>query len=204
MNLKEILATNSECYCTYIKAQPMTPKGFFVHSTGANNPTLKRYVQPSVGVDMTIGGNPNGNSFNSKATQVCPHFVIGKLADGSVATVQILPLTMPCWCSGKGAVGNANFLGYIQVEIAEDNLCDKAYFEATYKEAAELGAYLAAKYKFPTKKPEQGGVGGGITCHAEAHKLGIASDHADPLHWWGKYGVGMDEFRGLVSSLLIG
>ena len=28
----------------YIAARKMTPKGIVVHSTGANNPTLKRYV----------------------------------------------------------------------------------------------------------------------------------------------------------------
>lgn len=38
------MLTNSTCYKG---TSPMEVKGVLWHSTGANNPTLKRYVQPS-------------------------------------------------------------------------------------------------------------------------------------------------------------
>ena len=43
MNLNKCLLTNNNCYKAGVK---MIPKGIMVHSTGANNPNLKRYVQP--------------------------------------------------------------------------------------------------------------------------------------------------------------
>ena len=37
------------------------PQGVMIHSTGAENPNLRRYVQPD---DGTLGVNPNGNDWN--------------------------------------------------------------------------------------------------------------------------------------------
>ena len=62
-----------------------------VHSTGANNPWLKRYVDPD---DGKLGKNQYNNHWNTYHTggrEVCIHGFIGKLADGSVATYQTLP-----------------------------------------------------------------------------------------------------------------
>ena len=39
----------------------MKIKGIMVHSTGVNNPYLKRYVQPN---DGKLGKNQNGNHWN--------------------------------------------------------------------------------------------------------------------------------------------
>ena len=36
--------TSNRCYKNGIK---ITPKGIMIHSTGCNNPNLKRYAQPS-------------------------------------------------------------------------------------------------------------------------------------------------------------
>jgi hypothetical protein len=198
--MKTIIATKSQCYTSNIKSGTKHKdgvKGFLIHSTGANNPDLKRYVQPD---DGTIGVNKYNNSFNLGGGQVCPHFVIGKLADGSVTTVQILPLDMPCWCSGQGANGNANFLGFLQVEICEDGLTDKAYFESVKKEAVELVATQAIKFGFPIAKPSAPSWTG-VTSHAEGNKLGIASNHGDPDNWWLKnFGYTIDNFRADVAA----
>ncbi len=48
MNLKNIFTQNA-CYKT---SRTIAPKGIMVHSTGANNPSLKRYVGP---VDGLLG-----------------------------------------------------------------------------------------------------------------------------------------------------
>jgi N-acetylmuramoyl-L-alanine amidase len=43
---------------------------------------------------------------------------------------------------------------------------------------------------------------GVIIGHYEGHKRGIASNHADPGHWFPKYGKSMDTFRAEVKRLL--
>jgi transposase-like protein len=78
----------------------------------------------------------------------------------------------------------------------EDGLTDKAYFNAVYKEATELCAYLCKEYNLD---PMADGV---IIGHYEGHRRGIASNHADPGHWFPKHGKSMDTFRAEVQRLL--
>ena len=79
---------------------------------------------------------------------------------------------------------------------AANGLTDAAYFNAVYKEATELCAYLCKEYKLD---PMADGV---IIGHYEGHKRGIASNHADPGHWFHKHGKSMDIFRAEVKRLL--
>ncbi len=184
MNLKKIIATKSGCYAAN---RTITPKGIMVHSTGANNPNLWRYVAPD---DGTIGVNKYNNSFNTPdggGRDVCPHAVIGKLKDGSVATVQILPWNRRGWHAG----GKANDT-HISFEIAEDGLTDKAYFDKIYQEAVELCAMLCKEYNINPLI--------NVIDHAEGYKLGIASAHADVGHWFGKFGKTMTMFRTAVKA----
>ena len=101
MNLRKLLLTKNNCY---IAGNIITPTGIMVHSTGVNNPTLKRYVGPN---DAFLGENPNNNHWNQPkpdGREVCVHAFIGKLADGTIATYQTLPWDMRGWHAG----GNAN------------------------------------------------------------------------------------------------
>ena len=193
MNLRKLYLTKNECY---IVGKKHTPKGIMVHSTGANNPWLKRYVGPDDGL---LGKNPNNNHWNQfrpGGRQVCVHAFIGKLADGTIATYQTLPWDMVGWHSGSGTKGNAGLKqGYIGFEICEDNLTDRTYFNAVYKEAVELCAYLCKLYNIPPEKPY-------LICHSEGYKLGIASNHGDVMHWFPKHGKSMDMFRADVSKEL--
>lgn len=185
MNLKQRFATNNECYKV---GKTIKPKGIMVHSTGANNPNLKRYVQPDDGL---LGVNPNGNSFNSYrpgGRQVCVHAFIGKLKDGSIATYQTLPWNYRGWHSG--GLANDTHIGF---EICEDNLTDSEYFEKVYREAVELCAYLCLMFDLDEKD---------IICHSEGHKKGIASNHSDVMHWFPKHGKSMDTFRKDVKAEL--
>ncbi len=196
MNLHQLFLTENECY----KIGTMRPiKGIMVHSTGANNPYLKRYVGPNDGL---LGENKYGNHLNRfrpDGKQVCVNAFIGKLNDGTVATYQTLPWEMKSWHSGTGSLGkanNANNNGYLGFEICEDDLTDKNYFDAIYKEATELVAYLCKKYNL---NPLQDGV---VICHSEGYKRGIASNHGDVMHWWPRFGKNMDTFRADVSKLM--
>ena len=51
MNLHKLIFTNNDCYKA---GKTMTPKGIMVHSTGANNPNLKRYVGQTMGCSASI------------------------------------------------------------------------------------------------------------------------------------------------------
>ena len=53
MNLHKQLLTKNNCY---IVGKKIVPKGVMVHSSGADNPYLKRYIQPDDGL---LGKNPN-------------------------------------------------------------------------------------------------------------------------------------------------
>ena len=77
MNLNKLILTKNNCYKT---GRAINVKGIMVHSTGANNPWLKRYLPD----DGKIGKNQYGNHWNTPlpgGIQVCVHGFIGKLAD---------------------------------------------------------------------------------------------------------------------------
>lgn len=190
MNLRKLIFTNNRCYKA---GRKIKPKGIMVHSTGANNPKLKRYVGPDDGL---LGKNTNGNHWNvtSDDLDVCVHAFIGKLKDGTIATYQTLPWDHRGWHSGKGKNGTANDT-HISFEICEDGLKDAAYFKKVYQEAVELCAYLCKMYNLTEKN---------IICHSEGRAKGIASNHADVMHWFPKHGKSMDTFRADVKALLGG
>ena len=183
MNLHKLILTNNACYKA---GRTITPKGIMVHSTGANNPNLKRYVGPDDGL---LGKNQYNNHWNQDkpdGRQVCVHAFIGKLADGNIAIYQTLPWNHRGWHAGGSA--NDTHIGF---EICEDGLTDASYFSAVYKEAVELCVYLCKQYGLTEKD---------IICHSEGYKLGISSNHGDVMHWFPKHSKSMDTFRADVKS----
>ena len=177
MNLNKFYLTENECYKV---GRKHTVKGIMVHSTGCNNTNVDTYLNC-------------WNQHRPGGRQVCVHAFIGKLSDGSVGTYQTLPWDMVGWHSGQGANGNANFMGYIGFEICEDDLTDRVYFEKVYREAVELCVYLCQQFGLTEKD---------ILCHSEGHAIGIASNHADVMHWFPKFGKNMDTFRSDVKAEL--
>ena len=172
-------------------ARPMpsgSPEGIIIHSTGVNNPNLRRYVNaPEV-----CGENPYKNYFDRGDSDVCPHAVIGLDKSGEVRAAKLLPWNICCWGCGSGSKGSYNYSpAYIQIEVCEDALNDRAYFEETFGLAADLCQRLMKNY--PTIKP------GNIISHKEACARGYASNHGDPEHWLKKFGRDMDWFRALVA-----
>lgn len=200
---KDIFEKN-ECV---IRGVHIKPCGVMVHSTGCNNPNLSRYIpkwNTYHGGGRDIGPHPfvrdpSRKGFYCKTCggrQVCVHGFIGRRADGSVGFTQTAPWNIRTWHSGRGVNGSANNLGYIGFEICEDNLEDAEYFEAAYSEAVKLTAYLCQMYNFDPLAP------GVVVCHSEGHEMGIASNHADVMHWFPKFGKSMDTFREDVAKML--
>jgi len=182
--------TKNDCY---IKAMPIDKVyGIVVHSTGANNPTLRRYVQPNI---EGIGKNQYNNDWNRSGLGVCVHAFIGKLENGSIATVNTLPYNICAWGVGRGSKGSFNYnpTAKLQFEICEDDLTDQTYFDKVMKEAQEYCAYLCKQFNLKVES---------ITSHAETYRLGYGTNHADPDHWLKKLGKDMNWFRGEVQKLL--
>ena len=90
----------------YKSGKTITKSGIVVHSSGANNATLKRYVQPATGqrtgmgmilpdaktftrfdILKYLGTNQYANDWNRADQSYAMHAFVGKLADGTVAAV---------------------------------------------------------------------------------------------------------------------
>lgn len=204
----QCMMTQSTCYKGTNK---MAVKGVLWHSTGANNPNLKRYVQPDDNAPdraswlAKLGTNTYKNDWNHIDHQAGLNCWIGKLADGTVTTVQTMPWDYRPWGCGSGSKGSCN-TGWIQFEICEDALTDSTYFNKVYTEACEITAYLCQMYGIdPNGTVTVNGVQiPTILCHADSHKLGFGSNHGDVNHWFPKFGKSMATARSDVAALLKG
>ena len=200
------MMTNSTCYKGTGR---MAVKGVLWHCTGANNPWLKRYVQPSDNASdkaellAKLGTNQYKNDWNHVSVEAGLNAWIGKLANGTVATVQTMPWDYKPWGCGSSSRGSCNN-GWIQFEICEDALTDKTYFEAAYKEACELTAYLCKMFSLnPKGNVSFNGVSVPvILCHQDSYKLGLGSNHGDVYNWFNRYGKTMDNVRNDVAALM--
>lgn len=190
LNIIKAYAVNNLCY---ISAQKMVPQGIVVHSTGANNPYLNRYVDAA----EEVGINPYRNHWNVAkpgGTRVCVHAFIGYDKNQEVRVAEVLPLNICCWGVGRGENGSYNYNpAYIQFEICEDNLSDKTYYDKAFTVAAEYCAELCKTYGIEVSR---------IVGHCEAYRLGYGSNHSDPEHWMNRFDETMDDFRKKVSDIL--
>ena len=190
LNIIKAHAVNNLCYIT---AQKMIPKGIVVHSTGANNPYLKRYVD----APDEVGVNRYGNHWNvakPSGRKVCVHAFIGYDKKNQVRVAELLPHNICCWGVGQGKKGSYNYdPAYIQFEICEDKLTDKDYYQKAFTVAAEYWAELCQTYNISVDK---------IVGHCEAYRLGYGSNHGDPEHWMKKFSETMEDFRKKVSKIL--
>lgn len=171
MEIIEAFATQNKCYKI---GSTFTPSGLMLHSVGCPQPSAAVFAR-------------NFNQYQPGGQSVCVHAFIQ--ADGSV--YQILPWWMRAWHCG-GAANNT----HIGVEMTEPS-SGMSYADAaeqisgTYHTAVELFAQLCNTYGL---NPLADGV---IIGHAEGHRRGVASNHADPELLWNTYGMGytMDGFR---------
>lgn len=186
LKITRLYMTQSPCYTS---SKRIVPSGIVVHSTGANNPKIKRYVQPDDGV---IGVNANGNHWNKPSATKGVHAFIGKTDKGDVRVYQVLPWNRRAWGVASGSKGSYNN-SHVQFEICEDNLNDSAYYQEAFDLAVKLCAYLCDQY----------GIGvSDVVGHYEAAKLGYANDHVDPSNWMPNHGDSMDNFRDRVLELI--
>ncbi len=177
----------------YVTFQTRGPLGLMLHSVGCAQPNATVFV----------------NNWNkSSNTNVAVHAVI----DSNTGVVrQCLPWNYRGWHGG----GNSNNT-HIGVEMCESNYIRylkpgevgyaPAKFEIldrtkaqehcanAYNSAVELFAMLCKEYNLDPLKD--------IISHKEGYKLGIATGHTDPEHYWAQLGMPytMDVFRADVRE----
>ena len=180
MDIIEAFATKNKCYQA---GAPLHPRGLMLHSIGCPQPNaavLARYFDQY---------QPGGQS-------VCVHAFAQ--ADGTV--YQTLPWEMRGWHCGGSA--NGTHIGVEMTEPGAGTACAEAAAQitGTYRAAVALFAALCETYGLD---PLADGV---IIGHAEGHRRGVASNHADPEYLWQQYGMGytMDGFRAAVAEAMAG
>ena len=182
--------------CWTLEKRTINPTGIMVHSTA------------SPGISALEWYEKWNKSLSEGGRQVAVHAF---LDDKVIA--QYLPWCLRAWHCSRGPNGSGND-SYISIEMCEPPSIkyltpstidtnfynpqaqeNKRYFNDALKNMVELCAYLSEWFGIDPSN---------IICHQEGHKKGIASNHADVLHWWPLHGVDMDVFRNLVDKKLRG
>ena len=178
---------------SYTRNRAIKPVGIFVHSTGAVNRNLRRYVDA---VDV-VGKNQYGNHWNQASATKSVHAWIGYDKNEDIIVAQTLPYDRACWGAGSGKNGSYNYdpHAYIQFEICQGSNADAEYYWEAISAAEQYCAHLCREFGWTADQ---------ITSHYEAHALGYASNHGDPRSWMTHFGDTMDKFRSRVQALLNG
>lgn len=140
------------------------PTGIQVHSVGCKGTTRNRW---------RVWDNPN----------------IKKCANAFVdlnGVMQCLDWDVRPWLSGSGKKGNANdwCVGF---EICEPTTKNDTPIAAAY-------LYGCVRWLCTQLCREFGIHPSQIKCHSELHKDGVASNHADVNHWWGKKNTSWEQY----------
>lgn len=206
---KPLICMMTQSYC-YNHTTVQTVKGICWHDTACDNTYIKRYVQPSDNAPdkdrmlEILGVNKAHNDWNHNPKRTAGvNAFVGKLADGNISSVQVMPWNYRCNGVGGGKKGTLNN-GWLQFEICEDAMKNKAYADAVYKEACELTAYLCKMFNIdPNGTALCNGVKvPTICCHGDASKLGLGDGHVDIYDWLPTFGLNMETARKDITKLL--
>ena len=202
--------TKNACFIT---GQQGTTKCVVLHSTGVNNPFLKRFVDD----EEHVGKNKYGNHWNNYLVdgkrKVMVHAFLGRsdvegMGEGKYNTCisQILPYSMCAWhVGGKSKFGMKCSFNYspkaVAFEVCEDSGDNLDYFLEVFTLAQEYCAMLCKEFKLNPLKD--------IYSHKETYEIGAGSScHVDPHHWFDKinkkFGTSydMDWFRQEVKKIM--
>ena len=178
MTIIKVIAEKNKCYQA---GGVLHPQGIMLHSVGCAQPSAAVFAR-------------SFNQYQPGGQSVCVHAVAQ--ADGTV--YQLLPWEMRGWHCGGSA--NSTHIGVEMTEPSTGMTRSEAAEQVagTYHTAVELFAALCKQYGLD---PAQDGV---IIGHAEGHRRGVASNHADPELLWRTYDMGytMDGFRRDVAEAM--
>lgn len=157
------------------------PSGIMVHSTATPGVMAQafrdRWDRPNVGASV--------HAFVDDTVIVqCLPWTKRAGHAGGTANRTHLSFEM-CEPGGFYYAGGANMVGYNVKE-------QEPYFRKVWQNAVELCAYLCKEFDLDPMRD--------IICHSEGYEMGIASGHADVMHWFPKHGENMDTFRAAVKK----
>lgn len=177
MEIQKRYLTNNDCYKG---AKKFKPVGIMIHSVGTPQPDANVFIK----------------AWDKTRIEVAPHAIVDALG-----IFQTLPWNVRGWHAG----GKANDT-HIGIEICEpgnftygrgsnmigyDVVKNTEFFNRIWKNTVELCAKLCTTYGI---EPQE------IICHSEGFTKGIATNHADIMHWFPRHGKNMDMFRADVKD----
>lgn len=178
-----------------------------------NNGAYKagRFITPSGSVNHSVGcAQPNVDVFvksmNKDGAGWGVNAILGDFHKGEGRIVQTLPLNARPWGCGKGSRGSWNN-SRVQWEVCEpaghtyaggtmigyNVQKNQQYFDRMWKMLVCWNVYICKMYGFGVDA---------IADHAESHKAGYGSNHADMGQWLPKHGKSMDALRQEVAAIL--
>ncbi len=185
MKIVEKIMIQNDCYRAN---QKITPTGIMVHSTATPGVMAKEWF------DKWNKSYKDGET----TRQVCVHAF---LDDKEV--YQYLPWDHRGWHAGGSA--NNTHIGFEICEpagftyahgatmVGYDVEANEEYFRKIFNNAVELCTLLCLQFNLTEND---------IITHCEGHNLGVASNHADVMHWFPKHGESMDSLRLAVKKAL--
>lgn len=185
MNLITKYMTRNDCYQAGGK---IIPSGIMVHSTAA----------PGAMAETMFSRWNKSFKAGQIGENVCVHAIVD-----DTAVLQCLPWDYRGWHSG-GAANNT----HIGFEICEPSgfkyvhnvmsgynaKVEAPYFQKVWDNALALCVYLCGMFGLTEKN---------IICHSEGYAKGIASNHADVMHWFPMHNESIDTFRAAVKAALL-
>ena len=186
MKLIQSILTKSGCYQA---GRTIAVKGLMIHSVGCPQSMASAFI----------------SNWNRGDANACVHAIVEPGGD----VYQTLPWDHRGWhCGGAG---NNTHIGVEMTEPATirytgganwtetgDGSGTRKHVLAAYQCAVELFAYLCKQYGL---NPLADGV---IISHSEGCKRGIASNHGDVEHIWGRFGLTMAQFRKDIRAEMDG
>lgn len=166
------------------------PEGDVNHSVGCAQPSAEVFF----------------NTMNKSSAGWGVNAILGDFHTGEGRIIQTLPLNARPWGCGSGSKGSWNNTK-IQWEVCEpaghtyaggtmigyDVAKNQTFFDRMWKMLVAWNVYMVVKFGFPVS---------GISDHAESHKAGYGSNHADMGQWLPKHGKSMDALRAEVKAIL--
>ena len=167
-----------------LKNGTLRPKGIMVHSTATPGVSAQefhdRWDKPNVGASV---------HFFVDDQDIIQCLNLSKKAGhaGGAANSTHIAFEM---CEPKGLTYNASGSAITAYNPPA------GYFAKIWDNAVWLCAYLCKEYGFDPMDKRV------LLCHSEGHAQGIATNHADVMHWFPREGLDMDDFRAAVKALL--
>ena len=185
MKLGTRYMTRNDCYKA---GRKITPKGIMIHSTATPGVMAatwfsrwnKSYQAGEINRQVCVHAFVD----DKEAWQYLPWDHRGWHAGGTANNTHIgIEICEP---GGFSYSGGSNMVGY---NVAKN----ETYFRKAWQNAVDLCVLLCKKYGLTERD---------IICHSEGSRQGIASNHADVMHWFPKHGESTESFRTAVRSAL--